>query len=230
MHGPPTRVGLSREGTLKWRAAIRSWRVLPAFSTGAPWHLQVWHLQACALPARSAADHGPGHGFARLGIGPEMSPAGRRELGLFGDHARRHTADIGNCGAAEAERVAACRPAPVRACRPWPRQATSRPRAPLPATIQTENFRSGKASSIPHPDELQKLWMNAGDSQARVSHTPRSKCRGSSGGNSASEGVVQLGGLEPPTSCSTDRRSNQLSYNCILREGPSEGGREWAGN
>ena len=42
--------------------------------------------------------------------------------------------------------------------------------------------------------------------------------------------LVQLGGLEPPTSCSTDRRSNQLSYNCILREGPSEGGREWAGN
>ncbi len=31
--------------------------------------------------------------------------------------------------------------------------------------------------------------------------------------------VVQLGGLEPPTSCSTDRRSNQLSYNCI-RVGP----------
>jgi hypothetical protein len=27
--------------------------------------------------------------------------------------------------------------------------------------------------------------------------------------------LVQLGGLEPPTSCSTDRRSNQLSYNCI---------------
>jgi hypothetical protein len=23
-----------------------------------------------------------------------------------------------------------------------------------------------------------------------------------------------LGGFEPPTSCSTDRRSNQLSYNC----------------
>ena len=35
-------------------------------------------------------------------------------------------------------------------------------------------------------------------------------------------GVVQLGGLEPPTSCSTDRRSNQLSYNCILR-GPQKG-------
>jgi hypothetical protein len=31
--------------------------------------------------------------------------------------------------------------------------------------------------------------------------------------------LVQLGGLEPPTSCSTDRRSNQLSYNCI-RCGP----------
>jgi hypothetical protein len=28
--------------------------------------------------------------------------------------------------------------------------------------------------------------------------------------------LVQLGGLEPPTSCSTDRRSNQLSYNCII--------------
>src|SRR5712671_2167583 len=26
--------------------------------------------------------------------------------------------------------------------------------------------------------------------------------------------VVQLGGLEPPTSGSTDRRSNQLSYSC----------------
>src|SRR5437870_9700642 len=38
--------------------------------------------------------------------------------------------------------------------------------------------------------------------------------------------LVQLGGLEPPTSCSTDRRSNQLSYNCILtREPPKEGSR-----
>src|SRR5215475_11668902 len=37
--------------------------------------------------------------------------------------------------------------------------------------------------------------------------------------------VVQLGGLEPPTSCSTDRRSNQLSYNCILRLLPSDRGR-----
>lgn len=32
--------------------------------------------------------------------------------------------------------------------------------------------------------------------------------------------MVQLGGLEPPTSCSTDRRSNQLSYNCILASRP----------
>ena len=39
------------------------------------------------------------------------------------------------------------------------------------------------------------------------------------------EGValVQLGGLEPPTSCSTDRRSNQLSYNCILMPAPEKG-------
>src|SRR5882757_420183 len=42
-------------------------------------------------------------------------------------------------------------------------------------------------------------------------------------------GLVQLGGLEPPTSCSTDRRSNQLSYNCIARR-PQKRGREWAGN
>jgi hypothetical protein len=33
-----------------------------------------------------------------------------------------------------------------------------------------------------------------------------------------------LGGLEPPTSCSTDRRSNQLSYNCILTQGPPKRG------
>jgi hypothetical protein len=37
--------------------------------------------------------------------------------------------------------------------------------------------------------------------------------------------LVQLGGLEPPTSCSTDRRSNQLSYNCIPRRAPLKGGR-----
>jgi hypothetical protein len=41
--------------------------------------------------------------------------------------------------------------------------------------------------------------------------------------------VVQLGGLEPPTSCSTDRRSNQLSYNCIL-VGPKKGVAEPGGN
>ena len=42
--------------------------------------------------------------------------------------------------------------------------------------------------------------------------------------------LVQLGGLEPPTSCSTDRRSNQLSYNCIVARGPKKGVCEWAGN
>jgi hypothetical protein len=36
--------------------------------------------------------------------------------------------------------------------------------------------------------------------------------------------LVQLGGLEPPTSCSTDRRSNQLSYNCIGRGPPLKEG------
>jgi hypothetical protein len=28
--------------------------------------------------------------------------------------------------------------------------------------------------------------------------------------------LVQLGGLEPPTSGSTNQRSNQLSYSCIF--------------
>jgi hypothetical protein len=31
--------------------------------------------------------------------------------------------------------------------------------------------------------------------------------------------MVQLGGLEPPTSGSTDRRSNQLSYSCTSAAG-----------
>ncbi|MDB5618815.1 MAG: hypothetical protein JWQ24_3053 [Tardiphaga sp.] len=36
--------------------------------------------------------------------------------------------------------------------------------------------------------------------------------------------MVQLAGLEPATSCSTNRRSNQLSYNCILTA-PKQGSR-----
>src|ERR1700759_3102091 len=31
--------------------------------------------------------------------------------------------------------------------------------------------------------------------------------------------MVQEGGLEPPTSGSTDQRSNQLSYSCTVRDG-----------
>ncbi len=35
--------------------------------------------------------------------------------------------------------------------------------------------------------------------------------------------MVQLGGVEPPTSCSTDRRSNQLSYSCTTKSRGSYG-------
>jgi len=36
--------------------------------------------------------------------------------------------------------------------------------------------------------------------------------------------VVQLGGFEPPTSGSTIRRSNQLSYNCLCEKKPETRG------
>src|SRR5258708_4040891 len=44
----------------------------------------------------------------------------------------------------------------------------------------------------------------------------RPSCDGchAAGGLAFLHGVVQLGGLEPPTSGSTIRRSNQLSYSC----------------
>ena len=35
--------------------------------------------------------------------------------------------------------------------------------------------------------------------------------------------MVQLGGLEPPTSGSTIRRSNQLSYSCIFNRAQTSG-------
>src|SRR5215472_12960857 len=41
--------------------------------------------------------------------------------------------------------------------------------------------------------------------------------------------MVQLGGLEPPTSGSTIRRSNQLSYNCTRARNNGRAGNLWAG-
>ena len=133
-----------REGTLKWRNAVRS----PAPSGRAFRRLfGLARLGAHGLARRCGPDHGrpagrPGRSLAGLGIRPELRPAGRRELGLFGDHAGGHAADIGNLGTAEPERVAGA-------------------------------------------------------------------------------GLLLL---EPPTSCSTDRRSNQLSYNCIPHARAPKGG------
>src|SRR5439155_10450110 len=41
-----------------------------------------------------------------------------------------------------------------------------------------------------------------------------------------SEGMVQLGGFEPPTSGSIDRRSNHLSYSCTGRSSRAASGRK----
>ena len=49
---------------------------------------------------------------------------------------------------------------------------------------------------------------------AETAATVRSADPMASGSQGRVEGMVQLGGFEPPTSGSTDRRSNQLSYSC----------------
>ena len=61
-------------------------------------------------------------------------------------------------------------------------------------------MRSGLCAASPHARELKSNFLER-------------------------SGLVQLGGLEPPTSCSTGRRSNQLSYNCILGAAPKKGSR-----
>lgn len=82
--------------------------------------------------------------------------------------------------------------------------------------VQTPVQASGAAAMPPRPHEISAspLSITLGRSRGRI----RTR-------------LVQLGGLEPPTSCSTDRRSNQLSYNCIREaHGPEKGGTERAGN
>jgi len=68
-------------------------------------------LGAHGIARRCRPDHGrppgrPGRSLAGLGIWPELGAARRRELGFFGNHAGRHTADIRNLGAAQPERIA----------------------------------------------------------------------------------------------------------------------------
>ena len=72
-----------------------------------------------------------------------------------------------------------------------------------PATIRSPIWRD-------HPHSHLLRLLNFGHDKYVGSI---SKVLGLQGNLSA---VVQLGGIEPPTSGSTIRRSNQLSYNCIF--------------
>ena len=129
------------------------------------------------------SDHGrsagrPDRSLGGLGIRPELRPAGRRELRLFGDHASRHAADIGNLGAAQPERVAGAglllfggvgltRDGRDRN-RECGSQQPSKPKIPC--------------AKNRHPSPQPKVWRNCGrtdqESQARVDNTPQHKCRG----------------------------------------------------
>jgi hypothetical protein len=91
------------------------------------------------------------------------------------------------------------------------------------------HHRSGTCRSVREPPpngrrarKLRVRTATAPRNAMRVSVAARSKAKQTKtwGDTALMTGrdnrLVQLGGLEPPTSCSTDRRSNQLSYNCIL--------------
>ena len=152
-----------------------------------------------------------------LGTGPEESAALRRKLRLPRDHAGRDAIDVGDFGTAQAKRIRRAglllfgRVGVARR-----RQHRSRERGKRCAQRKRPDCQHGS----PQPMCPRELWVkDAGMASARGI-----ECCGSLrvGKRRDAKPLVQLGGLEPPTSCSTDRRSNQLSYNCIRQKRPQK--------
>ncbi len=125
---------------------------------------------------------------------------------------------------------------PIRRGKP---QASARP-AIYPSKYGDRAQASAGKALRPRPGHSHAREVATGDQSRRTINGTRSTDRGElANGPAMVPAMVQLGGLEPPTSCSTDRRSNQLSYNCIrhgtAREGRPNGpetrcnGRIWQG-
>ena len=160
-------VTLSRKRTLKW------W-----------WRRQVagfLALRTCAalrgVAGRITVGRPAGLAAASLGSGSGLKYA--RQGGESWSCLATMQAVTRSCTAGTRRR---CRPAPVRACRSGRRRARSKPTAPWPAAIQTENFLPEKSSSTPPSAKFGRIvgervrirkhgWMTP----------PQHKCRGSRG-------------------------------------------------
>ncbi len=177
-------------------------------------------------------------GRGGLRLGSEEHAAARAELRLVLDHANRDAVDIGNEGAADAHRIAAAGLLLLGsislACR-RPHRHRQRGRQhqtdmQVPGTDSHRKSPRSRTAGI--VGEGQRISKEDGSENGKANRNVSQPCRGKHGARfdrrrraMEARWVVQLGGLEPPTSCSTDRRSNQLSYNCILRRPRKRGGR-----